>query len=296
MKLRHLAGSGLALLQLVAGTFSAALAAPLFAQLPEHHAVVGTISSPAAIAMYSGTTGVFFVPLPTAAPVPQIPILVTGLPSALTVPSGPNTFGGAFSVLHRPSDGKLFVGDGAAASGTVHVHVLNLVGTAVQGSSVSVTVGTVASGADQAVSGLALFPDGRVLVTSANTASFVPGSGPGAISPLGILSTAGPTPVLTPVPLSGIVGSTIGAAVSPDGRSAYVTTFQNNGGYPPCRLYRVNVDQPGWLEQRSGVGGRRQRRTGAPGSGSRPPRITGLTGPGRQARVGATAASYSIPK
>ena len=47
------------------------IAAPLLAQLPAHHAVVGTFSDPRTPITISGTTGIYFVPLPTTAMAPS---------------------------------------------------------------------------------------------------------------------------------------------------------------------------------------------------------------------------------
>jgi len=226
--------------RLATAALAASIAGPLCAQLPEHHAVVGTFSAGAFVpAPVSGTTGVYFVPLPTIAnPGVQTPTLVTGLPPALTVAAGPSTYGGAFSVLHRPSDGTLFVGEYAQGPGTINVHILTLTGNAVT-SVTSVLVGTLSGGSRGGVRDLALFPDGRVLLTSY--------SNPATVSPVSILDTSGPTPVLTPIllqpPTPFSQGGAFACVVSPDGRTAYVITQGNTGGQPPCRLYEVDVDQ-----------------------------------------------------
>ena len=90
------------------------------AQLPKHTAVVGTT---AVFSKSPGTTGVFSVTLPTSTSQGGKITALSPLPKELTVTSGKGGFGGAFSVLYRPSDGVLFVGDGAGAGGSCHGHI-----------------------------------------------------------------------------------------------------------------------------------------------------------------------------
>ncbi len=164
------------------------------AQLPKHTAVVGTT---AIFSTSPGTTGVFSVTLPTSTSRGGKITALSPLPKELTVTSGFGGFGGAFSVLYRPSDGVLFVGDGAAHNGWCHVHILKVAGTIVLGSR-KVRVGQVINtpGNARAIA-MALLPDGRIAIVGG---PFV--AGPLSSSPIVSLDDRPSIPTVTPIKLS----------------------------------------------------------------------------------------------
>jgi len=225
------------------------------AQVPDNHVVVGTIAWPGA----PGTTGLWYVDLSGK----NKPVQVTGvsftrtqrpwgyegngLPPELTINS--NGFGGCCSVLRRPSDGTLFVGDGATSNGWFHVHILKLAGSVVL-SYRSVRVGQVPSAANntRAVGGLALLPDGRVLVAGGTNLQ----SGPMKNSPLAILDDKPSTPTVTPIllttsqshPFGLRTPFAYGVALSPDSRTAYVINQASLPNFFPGELYAVDITKP----------------------------------------------------
>ncbi len=212
------------------------------AQVPPHHAAVGTLSVPSLAATQRGTTGIHLVPLPTTAnPGVQTPIPLTGLPASLRVPAG--SFGGVASVLVLAGGQRVLAGD--FGTGTASIHELHLVGTTVTTTSRVFPLGRIAPRSGGGAASLERLPDGRILCSSGGTNLFVAGSGPGAVSPLTILDLHGPNPGITPVPIRspGMQGLLNSADVDRTGRSAYVLT-QQGGGNPPWRLYHVDLDAP----------------------------------------------------
>jgi len=212
-----------------------ALSSPtLDAQAPKNAVLVGTT------AMYKlpGTTGIFYVTLPTSKNAGgKIQALSGKLPPELTVKPGQE--GGAWSLLRRPSDGTIFVGDAAGAGGWCHVHILRMAGLRIT-SYRSVRVGSVPPNIGRGtVQGLALLPDGRVLV--AGGYPFL--KGPLSGGPIGILDDKPKTPTVTPVKLSNTLAQTAvqGLALSPDGRTAYLTVAALFPILYPSILYAIPI-------------------------------------------------------
>lgn len=219
-----------------------ALLGPLAtAQVPPHHAVVGTVSIPPFAAPQRGVTGIYAIPLPTTAnPGPQTPRPITGLPTNLRVPT--SEFGGVASLWLSDDGTRLLVGNYTHNLRQVQIQVLDLIGMAVRPGSRAFTVGTVARGFGQGASAIRELPDGRFLICTGGTTGYTPGSGPAAISPLAILDLDAPVPSLTAVPLrSPLTGFPGPAVLSPGGRFAYVFT-QAGSAAPPWRLFEVDID------------------------------------------------------
>lgn len=205
--------------------------APTSAQLPENVVVVGTVAD----TRVPGSSGLYFVTLPGSKSAAGAIRALTPLPKELTVPSSAGR-GGCYSVLYRPCDGTLFVGDGAGPGAPYHVHILKVAGSIVVRAR-SVVVGRVpnVAGNYRYVAGLALLPDGRVVVAHA------------PVNPTGrrlaILDDKPTTPTLTTVnttPLVGVFQFPWGLALSPDGRTAYVTS-QDPNVFFPARLFSVDL-------------------------------------------------------
>ncbi len=184
-----------------------ALAGTAPTQVPAGWCVVSTFRDP----NFTGATGgLFFVHPRTGATV-----AVQGLPATLTGAGIGCGSCGADSVVWRPSDGALLVGE-LAESGPVSVHVLTLQGDTVVPTASTVHVVGTAGGGASGVNGLALLPNGDLLVAG-RTAS-------GALAtPSGLLVLSTSTGLATPVPVSGITGVTPNAvAVDPAGQVAYL--------------------------------------------------------------------------
>lgn len=207
---------------------------PLTAQVLENTVIVGTT----AYASQKGTSGLFFVTLPTSkSPGGKIQPFLGKLPPQLTV--GPGKEGGAWSVLRRPSDGTIFVGDAAGQGGVAHVHILKMAGPRVL-SFRSVRLGAAPLNIiRQTVSGLALLPDGRVLFATDPNLAAAPMSG----SPLAILDDRTIPPTVTPIKLSvGLAQPAVqGLALSPDGRTAYLVVSAWAGKLYPSELYAIDL-------------------------------------------------------
>jgi len=201
--------------------------------VPENAAVVATVHVPLLINGTTGTSGLFYVRLPTAtSPGGKITPL-TGLPPELTV--GSQQTGGAFSVVRRQSDGTLFAGDIAGSGGAVHVHILKMNGAHVTSArKVFLYQVPSTSGAVAGTLGLALLPDGRLLVAGAKSYGWM----------MAILDDRPAVPTLTPiVPASAMTyGAVYGVAVSPDGSTAYALNLKTaNNGFYPSVLYAVDL-------------------------------------------------------
>jgi len=220
------------------------------AQVPENHVVVGTIAWSGA----PGTTGLWYVDLGSGNKTQVTGVSFTrtqtlwgyqgtGLPPELVKSGG---FGGCFSVLRRPLDGTLFVGGGAGQNGWFHVHILKLAGSVVM-SYRSVRVGQVPNAPlnTRKVGGMALLPNGRVLVAADTNLQ----SGPMKTSPLAILDDSKTPATLTPISLKtnsatpfGLATPFVyGVALSPDGRTAYVTNQTSVPKLAPGRLYKIDI-------------------------------------------------------
>jgi len=212
--------------------------AGLSAQVPENAVVVATGQVPKLNPGATGKSGLFYVSLPTATSPGGTITTLTGLPSELTV--DPNKPGGATSVVRRHRDGTLFVGDMATNGGPIHVHILKMNGAHVTTMrKVVLGQGPAAPNAARPVGGLALLPDGRVLVAAGNLVS-----GPMAGWKIAILDDRPAVPTLTRiVPAAAMTYPVIfGVAVSPDGSTAYALNHSwAPFSYYPAVLYAVDL-------------------------------------------------------